>query len=122
MIPQKLTLTPFTEGDTWSGIPSVVITVGPDGGPFVAPENPLEIVTMRFKKAGGLDSDVVQLTSATAGQITITSAATWTFTIPPQIVSGLTAGKWDWRIRCTSNSGDDVQTYLAGQITVLETV
>jgi hypothetical protein len=123
MTPQKLPLTPFTEGDEWEGIPSISITVGPAGGPFAPPAAPLASVTMRFKKSGGMTSDVVELSSATAGQITITSAANWTFTIPPQIVAGLTSGKWTWRIKCRDNTATGKpKTYLADEITVLETV
>jgi len=77
MTPQKLTLTPFTEGDEWEGIPA----------------------------------------------ITITSAANWEFTIPAQIVAGLTYGKWTWRIKCKDNTGTGKpKTYLADELTVLETV
>jgi hypothetical protein len=123
MIPQKLPLTPFTEGDEWEGIPSIAITVGPTGGPFVPPTAPLAQVTLRFKKAGGVPSEVVELSTATAGQITITSAANWQFTIPAQIVAGLTYGKWAWRIKCRDNTGTGKpKTYLADELTVLETV
>ncbi len=121
MTPQKLPLTAFTEGDTWDGIPQITIKVGPDGGPFGAPETPLELVTLRFKKANDLPGSVVELSSADS-EITITSAANWIFTIPEQKVAGLTEGKWDWRLRCTTDGGDDVKTYLADQITVLPTV
>lgn len=123
MTPQKLPLDPFTEGDEWEGIPEISITVGPTGGPFAPPADPLSVVTMRFKKAGGLQSDVVELSSATAGQITITDAANWTFTIPAQIVAGLTFGKWTWRIKCKDNTATGKpKTYLADEIVVLETV
>ena len=86
MTPQKLSLTPFTEGDTWDGIPSLTVTI--NGSP---PASALSLVTMRFKKSGGLESETVQLTSATVGQITITNAATWAITVPAQIVPALTA-------------------------------
>ena len=123
MTPAKLPLTPHTEGDEWEGIPSIAITVGPTGGPFVPPSNPLALVTLRFKRAGDVPSDVVELTSATAGQITITSAANWTFSLPPQIVPGLTKGKWTFRVKCRDNSGTGKpKTYLGDELTVLETV
>ena len=123
MTPQKLTLTPFTEGDEWEGIPAITITVGPEGGPFAPPAAPLSLVTMRFKKSGSVPSDAVELTSATVGQITMTSAANWEFTIPAQIVAGLTYGKWTWRIKCKDNTGTGKpKTYLADELTVLETV
>lgn len=116
MIPQQLSLTPFTEGDTWDGIPSMTITVN-----GAAPASALSSVIMRFKKNGGTDAELVELTSATPAQITITNAATWTLTVPAQIVAGLTAGKWDWRMKFTDAAGKK-RTYLADQITVLETV
>jgi hypothetical protein len=118
-----LKLESFTEGDEWDGVPSISITVGPEGGPFAPPANPLSVVTMRFKKSGDVPSDVVELTSATAGQITITNAATWTFSIPAQIVAGLTKGKWTFRIKCKDNTATGKpKTYLGDEITVLETV
>jgi hypothetical protein len=123
MTPSKLTLLPFTEGDEWEGIPSINITVGPAGGPFAAPVAPLALVTCRFKRSGDVPSDVVELTSATPGQINITNAATWTFSIPAQIVPKLTKGKWTFRIKCKDNtSTGKPKTYLGDEITVLETV
>ncbi len=116
MTPQKLALTPFTEGDTWDGLPSLTVTI--NGAP---PASSLSLVTMRFKKSGGLESETVQLTSATAGQINITNAANWTITIPAQIVAGLTAGKWTWRM-CFQDAAGKKRTYLADEVTVLETV
>ena len=118
-----LKLESFTEGDEWDGVPSISITVGPEGGPFAPPANPLSVVTMRFKKTGSVQSEVVELTSATAGQITITNAATWTFSIPAQIVPGLTSGKWMFRIKCKDNTATGKpKTYLGDELVVLETV
>lgn len=116
MTPNKLPLTPFTEGDTWDGISSLTITV--NGSP---PASALTLVTMRFTKLGSAMESVVELTSATAGQINITSAPNWQIAIPAQIVAGLTAGKWAWRMRFTDAAGKK-RTYLADQITVLETI
>lgn len=113
MTPQKLALTPFTEGDTWNGIPSLTVTV--NGSP---PASALSLVTMRFKKSGE-SGTVVELTSP--GQITINSALNWTLTVPAQILAGLTSGKWDWRMRFTDAAGKK-RTYLADQITVLESI
>lgn len=118
-----LKLESFTEGDEWEGVPSISITVGPEGGPFAPPTNPLSLVTMRFKKTGSVQSEIVELTSATAGQITITNAATWTFTIPAQVVPGLTSGKWMFRIKCKDNTATGKpKTYLGDEVVVLETV
>ncbi len=118
MNPEKLALEKFTEGDEWDGIPALSITV--NGAP---PDAPLAVVTMRFKKAGDVPSEVVELTSATAGQITISSAENWEISIPAQIVAGLTRGKWAWRLKCRDNSASGrPKTYLADEITILETV
>jgi hypothetical protein len=116
MIPQKLPLTPFTEGDTWDGIPSLTVTIN-----GAAPASALALVTLRFRKSGGLESDTVELTSATAGQINITDATNWIITIPPQIVPGLTTGKWTWRMRFQDAAGKK-RTFLADEVTILETV
>lgn len=120
MTPKTLTLEPFTEGDAWDGIPQVSITEGPEGGPFVAPASDLQIVTMRFQKADGSPDNVVELSSA-AAKITITSANNWTFVIPPQVIAGVTEGRWNWNIRCTNAAGHP-KTYLTGQVTVLPSI
>lgn len=123
MKPAPLKIIPFTEGDEWDGVPSISITVGPEAGPFAPPANPLSLVTMRFKKAGSVQPELVELTSATAGQITILNAATWTFKVPPQVVPGLTEGKWIFRIKCRDNSATGKpKTYLGDEIIILETV
>jgi hypothetical protein len=116
MTPQKLAITPFTEGDTWDGIPSLTVTI--NGSP---PASALSQVTMRFAKNGSEGEQTVELTSATAGQIDITSAADWIITIPPQIVAGLTTGKWTWRMRFQDAAGKK-RTFLADELTILETV
>ena len=117
MTPQKLALTPFTEGDEWEGIPSLTVTI--NGAP---PASALTLVTMRFKKANSLPGEVVELSSADA-EITITSAANWGISVPAQVVAGLTYGKWTWRLKCRDNSATGrPKTYLADELTVLETV
>jgi hypothetical protein len=116
MKPAKLALEPFTEGDRWGGIPNLSIKVN-----GVAPSSPILAVTMRFKKAGSVPSDVVELSSATPAQITIVNAANWEITVPPQEVPGLTYDEWTWRIRVTAVDGSK-QTYLADNIKVLEGV
>lgn len=120
MTPAKLPLTPFTEGDTWDGIPSITVTVGPTGGPFVPPTSALSTVTLRFKKAGAVPSAVVELSSA-EGEITISSSVNWQVAVAAQIIPELTAGKWTWRMRFTNAAGKKI-TYLADEFTVFETV
>lgn len=116
MIPQKLTLESFTEGDTWKGIPSVTITVN-----GATPPSPISLVEMSFKKSGSVPSTPVRLTSATPTQITLTNAAGWVFAVPPQVVAGLTYGNWTWRIRVTESTGEK-HTYLTGELLILENV
>lgn len=123
MIRQSLPLDPITEGDEWDGIIGLSIKTGPDGGPFVAPESPLTLVTMRFKKEGSEGSPVVELSSDVAGQITITNAAEWEFTVLPQIIPELKAGMWAWQIRLkNSSTSGKPQTYFADTLEVLETI
>jgi len=123
MIAQKMPLTPWTEGDAWEGVPAILITTGPDGGPYTAPDSPLTLVTMRFKKIGDASAPIVELSSAAAGEITIVSAATWEISLPRQIIPGLTAGRWLWQIRCTDSSANgNPQTYLEDIAYIRETV
>jgi hypothetical protein len=119
MIPKTINLEPFTAGDAWAGIPLITITEGPEGGPFAPPASGLALVTMRFQKSDGAD-DIVELSSADA-EIDITSANNWTFSIPPQVVPGLTTGRWNWNIRCTNAAGLP-GTYLVGQLNVLPSI
>jgi len=116
MKPQTLALVPFTAGDTWEGIPGIVVTIN-----GAAPVSAMSLVTMRFRKSGLAASTAVELSSAQAGQIAITNAATWAFNVPEQIVAGLTAGTWTWQIRITNAAGVK-KTYLVGEIIVLDTV
>jgi hypothetical protein len=116
MIPSKLALTPFTEGDTFDGTPSLQIRVSE-----AAPASAIALVTMRFKKAGAVPSEVIELTSEDDGGVTITSPSEWIFEVPAQEVPGLTAGKWAWRIRVTDAEGKKT-TYFADTLEVLETV
>lgn len=116
MIPAKLALESFTEGDRWDGIPDLSITVN-----GAVPASPISEVTMRFKKAGSVPSDVVELNSATPAEMLIVSNANWEITVPPQEVPGLTWGEWTWRIRITAADGTK-KTYLADNIKVLEGV
>lgn len=123
MRPYKLPTEPFTEGDSWDGIPAAIVTIGPEGGPFVAPASPLSLVTMRFQKLGSENEPIVELSSATAGEITIVSAANWEFSIPEQIVPGLTEGKWIWQIKCKDSTATGTpKTWMAGEQEVLASI
>jgi len=96
------------QNDTWTGISSVTVTP--------APASPLASVIMAFKVDPSATAPALQLTSA-ASQITITNAATWTFSVPPQALA-LTPGTWYWQIQTTSAAGT-VNTYLQGTLEVL---
>jgi len=121
MIPQKLPLITFVQGDEWAGIPSISILHTLEGGAPAPPEFPLESVTMRFLRNGS--PDIVELSSAEATQIEIVNAANWEVSVLPQIVPLLVAGKWTWQMRFWSDGGDgNPLTYLAGEVTVLETI
>jgi hypothetical protein len=114
MIPINQPLEDFVEGHTWGGIPAIVIRV--NGSP---PASALASVTMRFKKVGSEVTPVVELSSAVAGQITITSAANWEFTIPKQLVPGLTDGRWSWMITCLDVAATpNKDPYLKGEFVV----
>ncbi len=94
--------------DTWTGISSIAITP--------APASALASVIMAFKVDPTATDPELELTSAD-GDITITNAATWTFSVPPQALD-LAPGTWYWQIQTTSASGV-VNTYLQGTLDVL---
>lgn len=98
----------FVANDTWTGIGS--ITISP------APSSTLANVVMAFKNDPTATEPTLELKSANA-QITITSAANWTFIVPPQQLA-LDPGTWYWQIQTTSTAGT-VQTYLQGTMEVL---
>ena len=122
MIPGKLTLTPFVEGNEWEGIPQIVIEIGPDGGPYVAPDTSLATVTMRFLKTASETETIVELSSAN-NEIEILDAENWTFKVPRQVVPTLTEGVWDWQINCEDDSetGSPL-TYFSDTIKVLKKI
>ena len=116
MQPAPLTLAPFTEGDLWEGIPALSLTVN-----GTVPASPIEVVTMRFQRAGAVPSVAVGLTSATAGQITIVDAANWIIEVPEQVVASLSYGKWDFQITIKP-VGSSKRTYIADTVDVLQTI
>jgi len=98
----------FVQGDTWGGIPSIVLDPAPNYAVVSA--------KMQFR-----DSKVAVLPAATLsttdGSIVINNAATWDFTIPVQNLP-LTAGTYNWQFQ-TTDAQDHVQTYMQGTIEVL---
>lgn len=101
----------WVAGDTWNGFPSITI------------QNPLApgdlaSVKMGFKVTATNTVPALELTSAN-GDITITSAANWTFTVNPGKYS-LPVGKYIWQIETTDDSNPAyVQTLLEGTGEVL---
>ncbi len=116
MIPAKLALEPFSEGDDWDGIPAITITIN-----HAAPAVAMGSVTMRFRQTGVTKPTIVELSSGTPSQIAILDAAVWNFQIPVQPIPELTAGRWMWRLRITDAVGRK-RTYLADEIVVLENI
>lgn len=94
--------------DTWTGISSIAISP--------PPASALANVVMAFKNDPTATNPTLELKSAD-GEIAITNAANWTFTVLPTILN-LEAGTWYWQIQTTS-SADVIVTYLQGEIEVL---
>lgn len=115
MEPKQVTIDPFVAGDTWKGIPSLTVKVNGS-----QPSSSLTLARMRFTQADRVPSAVVEL-SSTNSKITITDAAAWKISIPPQIITGMTAGLWKWNLEMTSAAGK-VITYIAGILTVHDDV
>lgn len=101
----------WVAGDTWNGFPSITI------------QNPLapgdlDSVKMGFKVTPTNTVPALELTSAN-GDITITDAANWVFTINPGRYN-LPVGKYIWQIEAADDSNPAyVQTYLEGTSEVL---
>jgi len=101
----------WVAGDTWNGFPSITI------------QNPLALgdldsVKMGFKVTPTNTVPALELTSAN-GDITITDAANWVFTVNPGRYN-LPVGKYIWQIEAADDSNPAyVQTYLEGTAEVL---
>jgi len=108
--PAHITLPDIVRGDTWDGI---TVGLSTDGTLL---DDPLASVRMSFS-AAGTDVDALMLTSA-AGQIVITSAAEWRFTVNAITPFPLPVGTFYWNIE-TTDSGSSIKTYLAGTILVI---
>lgn len=112
--PGTVTLLPFTEGDTWEGIPSVKIGLK-NGDPM---PTDLVLVKMQFRRDPQSQTVGGRLNSETGGGIFITSASDWEFNIPSRPMRLLTQGTWLWDIQTTDDSGN-ITTYIKGTIEVL---
>lgn len=101
----------FVSGDTWGGIPSIVISP--------APSDPCSLAEMQFRINATSNTPSASLSSADA-TITITDANNWEFTVPAQDLA-LKPGNYVWSFRTTDDQGV-VQTYLQGAIAVLDPI
>jgi|GEM_PF-5447701 len=116
MIPGKLQIESFTEGDSWRGVPAFSIRVN-----GAAPSFPIAMAVMRFQKAtAAIPNPPFELASNTT-KLIVTSVANWELKVPPQIVPQLTAGDWDFQIKITDTQGTR-ETYIADKLTVLKTI
>ena len=109
--PEVNAMVVWVSGDTWNGLSSITI------------QNPLapgdlDSVKMGFKVATQNTVPALELTSAN-GDITITSAANWTFTVNPGRYN-LPVGKYIWQIETSDDSSPAyVFTPLEGTAEVL---
>lgn len=109
--PEVNAMVVWVSGDTWNGFPSITI------------QNPLApgdlaSVKMGFKTSPQNTVPALELTTAN-GDITITSAVNWTFTINPGRYK-LPVGKYFWQIETEDNSNPGyVFTPLEGSGEVL---
>lgn len=99
------------QGETWIGIPEIIITV--DG---VAPTADVASCKFVIKENHADPNPIVTLTNASG--ITINSANDWNFTIPQQVLS-LRSGNYVWAFQTTDNAGV-IRTYLTGALQVLQ--
>lgn len=108
--PAQITLPPIVRGDTWDGIS---VSLSSSGTAFA---DALTSVRMIFRESAG---DEATLTlSSTGGNIAITSAANWQFTVNPITPFPLLPGTQYWSIE-TTDSGGSIKTYLVGTIPIL---
>lgn len=105
-------LVTFVAGDTWGGLPSVTV-----GATRNSPGD-LASVKMAFKLNPKAVSPSLELTSA-GGEITISDAVNWVFTVDPARLS-LLPGSYVWQIETEDDSATPyVETILAGNCEVL---
>jgi len=106
-------LTPVISGDGWPGLPAC--SFSSTGTAFA---EPLALVEMFWENK---ETGVIELTLSSAGEdpgITIDSAADWTFSVLPRVIT-LAAGAKSWSIRTTATGGLP-RTRLRGTIDILD--
>jgi hypothetical protein len=93
----ELNLAPFVVGNQWPGIPLYTITTPPSGAGDLAE------VEIQFRTDAPSSPAYAAKLSASGGEITILSAADWSFTVPPQTLP-LGAGIFYQSIKLTDDS------------------
>lgn len=102
-------LPPYVVGNTWPGIPLYTVTP-PDGAGDLAE------VEIMFRADQPSNPAYITKLSVSGGEITIVSAADWSFTVPPQTLS-LGSGTFYQSIKLTDDSvAPQSYTYTAGTI------
>lgn len=95
--PAQFLIGVYTIGATWKGFE---IDLSSDGTTFASP---LTLVEMTFKDASG--NQLLALSSANSGEITITDAAAWKARVEPINNPPFTAGSIRWFIKTTDSEG-----------------
>lgn len=99
----------FVEGDQWSGLGTVEITLQSTGA---APTNDLSSVVIQYRRDFKTETIAHQLSTADA-TINISSAANWIISVPAQNIP-LKSGKYVWGARFVDISGAKF-TYLGSE-------
>ena len=110
-----LDLDPHVMGDTWVGIPSIIIKI--DG---VAPDADLVSVRMQFRSSPGAETIAFELSTANT-LITHVSNQDWEIRIDPIAVDELTPRTWYYDMEFT-DVADVITTYLKGKMVVTQAV
>lgn len=101
----------IVRGDTWNGVPSIVITVN-EAPPVI----PASSARMQFRRDP--DDGLVALDLSTDDDsIVIEDAANWEFSIPSVTPFPLGNGVWYYDFETIDTSGNK-RTYFKGTITV----
>lgn len=114
--PGQLSLPPFTEGNTWPGIPLITVQLEDTSPPAV----PIAGVRMYFRRFPQEQIPAVKLHSD-GGGIIIQDANAWEVVIPAIDLPKLKVGKWYFDIEFTRTDGV-VQTFITGDTEVLSRI
>lgn len=113
MTPASYSIPAHVSGDTWGGIPSIVITI--NGSP---PTNNVVSAKIQFRKSAG--SSVVLTLSSDEADITIVDAVNWELRVEKKVVT-LCAGTYLFDLQ-TIDADGDIKTFLKGSWEILEDI